>query len=187
MSGAGALGHLALRFELIDADDLPCAADARTLDDRQTNPAAAEDRNRLPRFEPRGAQRRPDPGQDAAADQGSAVERQFGVDLYERIFVQQHLLGVARNADELPQRLALLREPRGRPLRPGHEAAGAQIRMSGKALRAVAAKPRETGDNVVAGFDGSHLRADRLDDPGTLVPEHDRPVEREPAEPVDDV
>src|SRR5215475_11412480 len=59
--------------------------------------------------------------------------------------------------------------------------------MARKALRAVAAKSRQAGDDVVAGLNRSHLVADRLDDPRALVAEHDRPVEREPPLSVDDV
>src|ERR1700736_5894308 len=59
--------------------------------------------------------------------------------------------------------------------------------MPGEALWAVAAKARETSDDVIAGLDRRHLGADRLDDPRTLVAEHDRPVEREPALAVDDM
>src|SRR5271167_1153113 len=187
MRRTGALGHLALRSEVIDADDLPRAADAGTLDDRQPDPAAAKHRDRLPGLETRGAQRRADPGQHPAADEGRAVERQFGVDLYQRILVQQHLLGITRNADELTQRLALLRQPRGCGIRPRDETAGAQIRVPGKTLWAIAAEAREAGDDVVSRLDRRHLAADRLDDPRTLMAEHDRPVERESALPVDDV
>src|SRR5215469_3034480 len=59
--------------------------------------------------------------------------------------------------------------------------------MTRKALRAIAAKAREAGDDVVAWFDRRHLVADRFDDPGTFVPEHDRPVEREAPLAVDDM
>jgi len=80
--------HFPFRLERVDADDLPGAADARSLNDRQTDAAAAEHRHRLPRLEPRGAQRRPDAGQHPAADQRGAVERQLGIDLHQRILVQ---------------------------------------------------------------------------------------------------
>ena len=53
--------------------------------------------------------------------------------------------------------------------------------MASEALRTIAAKPREAGDDVIARLDRRHLGADRLDDPRTLVAEHNRPVEREPA------
>ena len=40
---------------------------------------------------------------------------------------------------------------------------------------------------MIARLDRGHLGADRLDDPRTLVAEHDRPVERKSPLPVDDV
>ncbi len=45
----------------------------------------------------------PTPVKHAAADQRRLVERQFRVDPHERILVQQHLFGIARNADELAE------------------------------------------------------------------------------------
>ena len=40
---------------------------------------------------------------------------------------------------------------------------------------------------MVAGLDRRHIGADGLDYPGPLMAEHDRPVEREPPDPVDHV
>ena len=40
---------------------------------------------------------------------------------------------------------------------------------------------------MVAGLDRRHLVADRLDDPGALMAEHNRPVEREAPLPIDDM
>src|SRR5215813_12989727 len=96
---------LLLRLELIDRDDLARAADARALHDRQPDPAAAEHRDGLSCLQPRAAQRGTDPGQYTAADQCRLVERQFGVDLHDGILVQQHFLGIARNAAELAEGL----------------------------------------------------------------------------------
>src|SRR5258708_4495604 len=59
--------------------------------------------------------------------------------------------------------------------------------MAGEALRAGAAKPAEAGDDMVADANARHLAADRLHDPGALVPEHDRPVERPTSDTVDDM
>src|SRR5262249_4641338 len=141
---------LLLRLELIDRDDLARAADARALHDRQSDPAAAEYRDGLPGLEPRAAQCRTDPGQHAAADQRGAAERQFGIDAHDRVFVQQHLLGIARNADELAERRTVLRQARRRRVGPRDDAAGAQIRVTRQALRAAAAKTRQARDDMVA-------------------------------------
>ncbi len=40
---------------------------------------------------------------------------------------------------------------------------------------------------MIAGFDRGHIRADRLDDTRAFMAEHDRPVEREPPDTIDDV
>ncbi len=40
---------------------------------------------------------------------------------------------------------------------------------------------------MIPGLDRGHIRADRLDDFRAFMAEHDRPVEREPSDPVDDV
>src|SRR5882672_370203 len=49
--------------------------------------------------------RRAHAGEHAAAHQRRAVERQRGIDLHDRVLVQQHALGVAADADELPEPL----------------------------------------------------------------------------------
>src|SRR4029450_6692495 len=50
---ADPFGHLELRVEDVDPDDLAGAADARTLHDRQADASAAEHRDGLPGLEPR--------------------------------------------------------------------------------------------------------------------------------------
>src|SRR5215471_4429944 len=59
--------------------------------------------------------------------------------------------------------------------------------MAGKALRAVPAKAREAGDDMIAGLDRCHVFADRLDNSGPFVAEDDRPIEREPPDAIDHV
>ena len=108
MRGTHPHRHLPLGAELVDRDDLASAADARPLDNRETDPAAAEHCDGLPRLHSRAAQRCTHTGQDAAADECRLVERQIRVDFHQRILVQQHLLGIARNTDELAQWLAIL-------------------------------------------------------------------------------
>src|SRR2546427_10324221 len=108
VGGADPLGHLQLGLEDVDPDDLTGAADARPLDDREPDAAAAEHRDRLPGLEPGGSQRRPHAGEDATSHEGGAVERELRVDLHHRVLVEQHALGIARDADELSERLALL-------------------------------------------------------------------------------
>ena len=52
--------------------------------------------------------------------------------------------------------------------------------------RAAAAEAEQASDDVVAGPHRRDVRADRLDDAGAFMAEHDRPVEREAADAVDD-
>src|SRR5262249_4129038 len=174
---ADAPGHLELAVEDVDADDLPSAADTRALDDGKPDAAAAEHRDGLSALEPGAAQRRPDAGQDTAADQRGTVERQIGVDLHDRVLVQEHALGVARDADELPERLARLGQPRRGRVRARHDAAGAEVRVPVQALRTRAAEAGEAGDYVIARAHRRDVGADGLDDPRALVAQHDRSVE----------
>jgi len=85
---ADAPGHLELAVEPVERDDLPRPADARPLHDRQPHAATAEDRHGLPGLEFRTPERRPDSGEDAAAHEGGAIQRQVVVDLHHRVLVQ---------------------------------------------------------------------------------------------------
>ena len=187
MGGAHAPGHLELSVEDVDADDLAGAPDPGALDDRESHAAAAEDGDGLTGLEPRGSERGAHTGEHAAPDERRPVERQVGVDLHDRVLVEQHALGVARDADELAERSALLREARRAGFRSSDEAGDAEIGMTAQALLAASAEAREAGHHVIAGLDGRHIGADRLDDTGTLVSQDDRPVERKPADAVHDV
>src|SRR5205809_449955 len=90
------------------------------------------------------------------------------------------LLGLEHvDRDDLAEWRAVLRQPRRRRVGPGDDAAGAQIGVAGEALRTAAAEAGEAGDDMVAGPHRRDIRADRLDDAGAFMAEHDRPVERE--------
>ena len=101
--------------------------------------------------------------------------------------MEEHALGVARDAGELTKGVAVLRQPRPGRIRTRHDAAGAHVRMAAQALRAASAEAGETGDDVIAGPHGRHLGADRLHDAGAFVAQHERAIERVPADTVDDV
>ena len=101
--------------------------------------------------------------------------------------MEQHALGVARDADELAERSALLREARRAGFRSSDEAGDAEIGMSAQTLLAAAAEAGEAGHHVVARAYGRHVGPDGLDDAGAFVPQDDRPVERKPADAVHDV
>src|SRR5712691_9102439 len=69
----------------------------------------------------------------------------------------------------------------------GDDTADAEVRVAGEALRAAPAEAGETGHHVIAGTQGGHLRAHRLDDAGALVAEDIWSIQREPPEPIHDV
>src|SRR6267142_2404151 len=185
--GAHTLGHLELAVEDVDADDLAGAADPGTLDDRQPYAAAAEDRDGLAGLEPGGPERRAHAGEHAAPDEGRPVERQVGIDLHDRVLVEQHVLGVARDADELADRSALLRQARRAGFGPRDEAGDAEVGMPAQALLATAAEAGETGHHVIPGAHGRHVGSDGLHHARALMAQDDRAVQRKPAEAVHDV
>src|SRR5262249_23179718 len=156
-------------------------------DDRQPDATAAEHGDGLPRLEPRRAQCSADPGEDAAAHERGAVERQRGIDLHHRVLVQQHALGVAADADELTERLAPLREPRRSGLRACDDATDTEIRMAGQTLRAASAETGQARYHVVAGPQRGHVGTDRLDDARALVAQDIGAIERKSSEAIDDV
>src|SRR5262245_2469897 len=181
------LGHLELRIEHVDPDDLGGAADARALHDREPDAAAAEHRDGLPRLEPGRPKRRADARKHAASHEGRAVQGQLGVDLHKRVLVEQHALGVARDPDELPERLAFLREPRRGGLGPGDDPADAEVWVAAQTLLAASAEAGEAGHHMVARPQRRHVRAHRLDDARALVAQDDGAVQREAPHAVDDV
>ena len=67
------------------------------------------------------------------------------------------------------------------------DAAGAEVRMAAEALRTGAAEAGQAGDDVIADPHRGDVLADRLDDAGALVAQHEGPIEREAAVAVDDV
>src|SRR5262249_33594058 len=149
--------------------------------------AAAERGAGLSRLEPRRAQCSADAGEDAAAHERGAVERQRGIDLHHRVLVQQHALGVAADADELTERLASLREPRRSGLRTCDDATDAEIRMSRQTLRTASAETGQARHHVIAGTQRGHVGTDSLDHTRALVAEDIGSIERKSPEAIDDV
>ncbi len=89
----------------------PGAGDRRALDAVQPDAAAADHRNRRSGFDPGGAEHRPEPGGDAAANQRGPVERHVVADLHQAVLVHQHLLGEGAAVDELCDRRPVEAEP----------------------------------------------------------------------------
>ena len=87
----------------------PCTIDSPT-------PPQPKTATVCPASRPGAPERRPDPGEDPAAHERGAIQRQVVVDLHHRVLVQQHALGIAADARERRDPLPLLRQPRGRRL-----------------------------------------------------------------------
>jgi HAMP domain-containing protein len=150
------------------------SGDRRGVDRRQADAARAEHRDGRAGLHPRGVHHRAVAGDDAAADQRSEVQRHVLADLHQRVLVHQHLLGERRQVGELVQVRAAQLQPlrdAGRLLDLG---VLADRRPARQAELAVTAEHRQAGDDPVAGLHVGHVLADRLDDAGGLVAEHDR-------------
>ena len=173
VSGAELFRELELGGKLVDRDDHAGACDSRALDDREANAAGAEDGDGRAGRHFGGVERGADAGHHAASDERGAIERHVVANFHQRVFMQQHFFGVARQVGKLIDHLAVLREARlvaGSAL--GGGLVRAQIRMTRHAVLAVAAKYRQAGDYVIAGLEVGNLRADFFDDAGGLVAEH---------------
>ena len=101
--------------------------------------------------------------------------------------MQQHLLGVAGDAEALDDPRPLLGEPWRSRRAPAGDAAGAQVGVAGQALLARAAEAREAGDHMVTTLHVDDVLADSFDNAGALVAEHVRLAERETTISVDQV
>ena len=84
---------LALQRPRVDRDDARRAGDARALDDRLADAAAAEHGDRRSGLHLGRVERRADAGRDAAADQRQLRVRHVGLDLHHRRLVDRHRLG----------------------------------------------------------------------------------------------
>ena len=184
---ADALRHLQLGIELVHRDDLPRAADARALHDRQPDAAAAEHRDGLSRLQSRAAQRRADAGQHAASHQCGAIQRNLRLDAHQRVLVQQHVFGIAADRGKGAERFSLLRHARRRVLGTRDDAAGADVRMAAQTLRTGAAEAGQAGDHVIADPHRRDIGTHRLDDAGAFVAKHERTIQREAPIAVHDV
>src|SRR5262249_34377746 len=179
VGGAELLRQLELRLREVDADDARRPAQRGALDDVQADAAAAEDRNRLAGLHLGGVDHRPDAGHHPTADQAGAIEGDVVRDLDGRCRPHDRPLregADARHAGDLGP--VLLEDV----LLAGHHpllAPLAQVDRAGDAVVAAAARLDPGEHHVVAWLEGRDVLADLLDDPGTLVPEHDRRGERQ--------
>ena len=117
VGGAKLGGKLQFHRVVVDRDDAAGADDCRAIDGRHADTTAADHHHRLPRRHLGGVEHGADAGNDATADQRGAVERHVLADLYDRILVDQHLLGEGRHVEELVDRSGLLPGHAGRNAR----------------------------------------------------------------------
>ena len=164
----------------VDRDDPLGAGEPAADHGAEADEAAAEDDARRAGLDPRRVERGADAGREAAGERCAAVERRLRADLRERDLGHHGVLRERRRAHEVPQRLAVAREPRGAV---GEVAEAllvadrdAAVGAVAEAVDALAALGREERDHVVAGRDERDAVADALDDAGALVPEHARRV-----------
>ena len=108
------------------------------------------------------------------------LERRLRVDPGEGDLGHHRVLGERRRAHEVPNRLAVTREPRGAV---GQVAlvllfanGQAEVGARAQAVDALAALRREEGDDVIPRLQGRDTVADPLDDTRAFVPQHRRRV-----------
>src|SRR5581483_3659021 len=101
-----------LRRLHVDGDDLARAGDRGALYDREADAATPDDGDAGPGLHLRGVQRRAEPGGDATADDRGAIQRVVGIDLHQRVLVDEHLFGEPAQVRELRDGI------------PGHREAG---------------------------------------------------------------
>ncbi len=148
----------------VDADDLPGAHQARSLDHVEADAAEPEHHHPRAGFDLGAEDHRADPGGHPAADVAHLVEGRLGVDLRHRDLRQHRVVGEGRAAHVVEQRLAVEREPaaavRHQPLALGGANGLAQVGLGVQAVFALAAFGRVERDHMIAGRHRGHPRAD---------------------------
>ena len=140
VGGAELLGHLELRLEHVDGDDLLGAGDLGALDHVEADAAAADHGDRVALADAGGVERGADAGEHAAADEGGVAEVDVVVDLHERDLGDDGVVAERAAHGHLPQRLAV-----------EGEAGGAVEHAAGGRHRALLAEEALAAVAVVAG------------------------------------
>ena len=107
-------GELELRVVDVDGDDLLRVREAGALDGGETHAAAPDDRDGRAGWNLRGVQDCTDSGEDSAAEQTRAREREGRVDLHDVVLAHEHVLGEAAQRDELVDGATVVEETRWR-------------------------------------------------------------------------
>ena len=145
VGGAELLGHLELRLEHVDGDDLLGPGDLGALDHVEADAAAADDGDGVALADVGGVERRAHAGEHAAADEGGVAQVDVVVDLHQRDLGDDGVVAEGAAHGHLAERLAVEREAGGAV---EHAAGGRHgALLAEEALAAVA---------VVAGAAGGH-------------------------------
>ncbi len=171
---AATSGEVELGVVDVDGDDLLRVRKAGSLDGGQADPSATDHRDGRAGRNLRGVEDRTHTGQDAAAEEAGAGERECGVDLHHVVLAHEHVLGEATQCHELVNGAAHVVQARGCVGSPGVVIGEAPVRLPGHAVRTVPAEHGQARDDVVTGPQVADTGADRLDDPGRFVPEDER-------------
>src|SRR5262249_9182844 len=144
-----------------------------SLNDVETDPAAAEYGDRLARAHSRGVDGRADAGHHPAAHQAGAVERHFFGNLDAGSCSHDGPLGERSDAGHPCDVRAVLLEDRFLARHRAPDARVTEVIATGDAIVALAAilDPRE--HDVIARREVPHAFPNLLDDSGALVTEHD--------------
>jgi hypothetical protein len=155
------------------------ARQASTRDGGVAHATTAEDRDRVAAADLAGEHGGTEAGHHAAAEEPGHLRLHVGRDLGALAGGDQRLLGEGADAQCRRQLGAV----EGHLLRgvEGGEAVPGAAPATGPAL---AAHRSPVEDHEVAGSHLDHIRTDRLDDPGRLVPEQEREVVVDPALPI---
>ena len=172
---AEALRQRELLLGHVDREDAGSAGDARALDGRDADAAAAEHGHGRAGRHARRIDGRADTGGHAAADQRRDLQRDLLAHRHDADRGTDHVLGHVAERAERRERLVAELEP-ARPVdhQPATRHRAAQERFVAHAVEAAAAVRHERHDHVVARLGVRHAFADLFDHAGPFVAEHER-------------
>lgn len=183
MRRTGEAGSVEAGAERVTDHDRPGSGDPRPLRDELTDPARTDDEHRRPAGDACREEDRANPRQRRAAEQCSVLERNARRERECDLLGDHDPFGQTPGGGPPEHRLTAIRHSR-RPVRQralgdGRVQHPARCRPAATAAGALPAGrcPRE--NDLVAGAHAAHRLAHRLDDAGSLVPEHHgrRPAE----------
>jgi hypothetical protein len=172
VGGAEPPGGVVLGLHRVDRDDRRGAGQARALDRRDADPAAADHHDGVARTDLRGVDHSADAGHHPAADQRGHLVRHVVAELHRAHAGNHDLLGERADTGHAEHRGVADHEAR---LDVAHHHVGqAQVGLAAYAGRAGAARGQPVGDHPVADGQVVDPVADLDHVAGGLVAEHGR-------------